>query len=59
MNNQQSVCKRQNFPTNAHSIADELVFVTDKQYVLVKLKYPDIETLGFYSSPWLFWLKQV
>ena len=31
--------------------ADDLVFVTDKQYVLIKLKYPDIETLGFYSFP--------
>ena len=25
--------------------------VTDKQYVLAKLKYPDVEILGFYSYP--------
>jgi hypothetical protein len=31
--------------------SDDLVFVTDKQYILAKLKYPDIETLGFYSFP--------
>lgn len=31
--------------------ADDLVFVTDKQYILIKLKYPDIEILGFYSFP--------
>ena len=37
--------------THIPNHADELVFVTDKQYVLAKLKYPDIETLGFYSFP--------
>ena len=31
--------------------ADDIIAVTDKQYVLIKLKYPDIETLGFYSFP--------
>ncbi len=38
---------RTQFPNHS----DDLVFVTDKQYVLIKLKYPDIETLGFYSFP--------
>ena len=31
--------------------ADDIIAVTDKQYVLIKLRYPDIETLGFYSFP--------
>ena len=31
--------------------ADDIVAVTDEQYVVLKLKYPDIETLGFYSFP--------
>ena len=31
--------------------ADDIIAVTDKQYILAKLKYPDIETLGFYSFP--------
>ena len=37
--------------THIPNHSDDLVFVTDKQYVLAKLKYPDIETLGFYSFP--------
>ena len=36
---------------NLPNHADDLIFVTDKQYILIKLKYPDIETLGFYSFP--------
>jgi hypothetical protein len=31
--------------------ADDIVAVTDEQFVVLKLKYPDIETLGFYSFP--------
>ena len=31
--------------------ADDIIAVTDKQYILAKLKYPDIQTLGFYSFP--------
>ena len=33
------------------NLADDIVAVTDEQYVVLKLKYPDIETLGFYSFP--------
>ncbi len=31
--------------------ADSIVAVTDEQYVIVKLRYPDIQTLGIYSFP--------
>ena len=31
--------------------ADDIVAVTDEQYVVLKLRYPDIKTLGFYSFP--------
>ena len=31
--------------------ADDIVAVTDEQFVVLKLRYPDIETLGFYSFP--------
>ncbi len=37
--------------TYIHNHADDIIAVTDKQYVLIKLRYPDIETLGFYSFP--------
>ena len=30
---------------------DDIIAVTDDQYILLKLRHPDIETLGFYSFP--------
>ena len=33
------------------SHAEDIITVTDKQFVLAKLKYPDVEILGFYSYP--------
>jgi len=31
--------------------AEDIITVTDKQFVLAKLKYSDVEILGFYSYP--------
>jgi len=37
--------------THIPNHADDIVAVTDEQFVVLKLRYPDIETLGFYSFP--------
>ena len=37
--------------THIPNHADNIVAVTDEQFVVLKLRYPDIETLGFYSFP--------